>query len=396
MQGDRGAQGPRPRGRPVRHGPRRTDSHSIQYQNANNSVHVTDNFMRAVVDDKDWNLKEVTTGDAVRTVRARELMRGILPTPAWQCANPGMQFDTTINRWHTAPNSGRINASNPCSEYMHIDNSACNLASINLLKYIGENEAFDVEAYKHTVEVMFTAQEILVGNADYPTQAIGDNSRKFRQLGLGYANLGALLMAEGLPYDSPSGRAWAGALATRLMTGHTYATPARTAGRMGPHGGYAEHQDTMLNVLRMHRSEASKIDEELVPPELLSAAQQSWDEAVELGEQYGVRNSQATVLTPTGTIGLMMDCDTTGIEPDLRADEGEEARGRRDDVHRQPDDPACAAQPGVLRRARSRGSSTTSTRRRRSSAPRASTRSTCRCSRARWATTRSTTAVTSR
>src|SRR6476620_5721711 len=291
------------------------DSHSIQYQNANNSVRVTDDFMRPVVDDKDWDLKEVTTGNTERTIRARDLMRQISDA-AWQCADPGMQFDTTINRWHTAPNSGRINASNPCSEYMHIDNSACNLASINLLKYLGENEAFDIEAYKHTVEVMFTAQEILVGNADYPTPAIGDNSRKFRQLGLGYANLGALLMAEGLPYDSPGGRAWAGAL-TALMTGHAYATSARTAGRMGPFAGFAENEDAMLNVLRMHRAEASKIDEELVPPELLSAAQQSWDEAVELGEQYGVRNSQATVLAPTGTIGLMMDCDTTGIEPDL-------------------------------------------------------------------------------
>jgi ribonucleoside-diphosphate reductase alpha chain len=291
------------------------DSHSIQYQNANNSVRVTDDFMRAVIDDKDWDLNEVTTGNRVRTIPARQLMRQISDA-AWQCADPGMQFDTTINRWHTAPNSGRINASNPCSEYMHLDNSACNLASINLLKYIGENEAFDIEAYKHTVEVMFTAQEILVGNADYPTAAIGDNSRKFRQLGLGYANLGALLMAEGLPYDSPGGRAWAGAL-TALMTGHAYATSARTAGRMGPFAGYADNQDAMLNVLRMHRAEASKIDEELVPPELLSAAQQSWDEAVELGEEYGVRNSQATVLAPTGTIGLMMDCDTTGIEPDL-------------------------------------------------------------------------------
>ena len=291
------------------------DSHSIQYQNANNSVRVTDDFMRAVVDDKDWDLKSVTTGDPVATMPARDLMRQV-STAAWECADPGMQFDTTINKWHTAPNSGRINASNPCSEYMHLDNSACNLASINLLKYIGENEAFDVQAYKHTIEVMFTAQEILVGNADYPTEAIGDNSRKFRQLGLGYANLGALLMAEGLPYDSPAGRAWAGAL-TALMTGHAYATSARTAGRMGPFAGYAENQDAMLNVLRMHRGETAKIDEELVPPELLSAAQQSWDEAVELGEQYGVRNSQSTVLAPTGTIGLMMDCDTTGIEPDL-------------------------------------------------------------------------------
>src|SRR6476620_6707400 len=291
------------------------DSHSIQYQNANNSVRVTDDFMRAVVDDKDWDLKEVTTGNPVRTVRARELMRQISDA-AWQCADPGMQFDTTINRWHTAPNSGRINASNPCSEYMHIDDSACNPASSNLLKYLGENEAFDVEAYKHTVEVMFTAQEILVGNADYPTPAIGDNSRKFRQLGLGYANLGALLMSQGLPYDSPSGRAWAASL-TALMTGHAYATSARTAGRMGPFGGYADNEDAMLNVLRMHRAEAAKIDEELVPPELLGAAQKSWDDAVELGELFGVRNSQASVLAPTGTIGLMMDCDTTGIEPDL-------------------------------------------------------------------------------
>jgi ribonucleoside-diphosphate reductase, adenosylcobalamin-dependent len=291
------------------------DSHSIQYQNANNSVRVTDDFMRAVVDDKDWDLKSVTTGDPIRTMRARDLMRQISQA-SWECADPGMQFDTTINRWHTAPNSGRINASNPCSEYMHLDNSACNLASINLLKYIGEQEAFDVAAYRHTVEVMFTAQEILVGNADYPTSAIGDNSRKFRQLGLGYANLGALLMAQGLPYDSSAGRAWAASL-TALMTGHAYATSARTAGRMGPFAGYVENEDAMLNVLRMHRAETAKIDEELVPPELLSAAQQSWDEAVELGEQYGVRNSQSTVLAPTGTIGLMMDCDTTGIEPDL-------------------------------------------------------------------------------
>ncbi len=291
------------------------DSHSIQYQNANNSVRVTDDFMRAVVDDKDWALKSVTTGDTIKTLRARDLMRQISEA-TWQCADPGMQFDTTINRWHTAPNTGRINASNPCSEYMHLDNSACNLASINLLQYIDEGGAFDVEAYRHTVEVMFTAQEILVGNADYPTEKIAETSRQFRQLGLGYANLGALLMSQGLPYDSPSGRAWAASL-TALMTGHAYATSARTAGRMGPFAGYADNEEPMLNVLRMHRAEAAKIDEELVPPELLSAAQRSWDDAVELGERYGVRNSQATVLAPTGTIGLMMDCDTTGIEPDL-------------------------------------------------------------------------------
>ncbi|MFZ4516090.1 MAG: vitamin B12-dependent ribonucleotide reductase, partial [Acidimicrobiia bacterium] len=291
------------------------DSFSIQYQNANNSVRVTDEFMQAVVDDKDWDLKAITDGSTVRTVRARELMRQISEA-TWQCADPGMQFDTTINRWHTSPNTDRINGSNPCSEYMHIDNSACNLASINLLKYLNDDNSFDVEAYKHTIEVMFTAQEILVGNADYPTEKIGENSRKFRQLGLGYANLGALLMAQGLPYNSAEGRAWAGAL-TALMTGHAYATSARTAGRMGPFAGFAENAEPMINVLRMHRAAAADIDEELVPTELLSSAQRSWDDAVELGEIHGVRNAQATVLAPTGTIGLMMDCDTTGIEPDL-------------------------------------------------------------------------------
>jgi ribonucleoside-diphosphate reductase alpha chain len=291
------------------------DFHSIQYQNANNSVRVTDEFMQAVEADGDWTLRAVKTGGPVRTMKARDLMRQISQA-AWECADPGMQFDTTINHWHTSSNTGRINASNPCSEYMHLDNSACNLASINLLKYLDEDAAFDVEAFRHTVEVVFTAQEIIVGNADYPTEKIADNSRRFRQLGLGYANLGALLMAQGLPYDSDGGRAWAAAI-TALMTGHAYATSARTAGRMGPHAGYVDNVEPMLNVLRMHRAEAAKIDEELVPVELLSAAQQSWDEAVEVGEAFGVRNAQASVLAPTGTIGLMMDCDTTGIEPDL-------------------------------------------------------------------------------
>jgi ribonucleoside-diphosphate reductase alpha chain len=291
------------------------DYHSIQYQNANNSVRVTDEFMQAVVDDRDWGLTSVTTGEVIKTVKARQLMREISEA-SWECADPGMQFDSTINRWHTAPNSGRINASNPCSEYMHLDNSACNLASINLLEYLDEEGTFDVEGFRHTVEVVFTAQEILVGNADYPTEKIAENSRKFRQLGLGYANLGALLMAQGLAYDSAEGRAWAASI-TALMTGHAYATSARTAGRMGPFAGYAENEDATLEVLRMHCTETSKIDEELVPPELLSAAQRSWDEAVEVAEVHGVRNSQASVLAPTGTIGLMMDCDTTGIEPDL-------------------------------------------------------------------------------
>ncbi|MFZ9864794.1 MAG: vitamin B12-dependent ribonucleotide reductase, partial [Ilumatobacteraceae bacterium] len=211
----------------------------------------------------------------------------------------------------------RINGSNPCSEYMHIDNSACNLASINLLKYLDEEGNFDLDAYKHTIETMFTAQEILVGRADYPTEKIGENSRKFRQLGLGYANLGALLMALGLPYDSIEGRAWAAAL-TSLMTGHAYATSARTSSRMGPFAGFAENERYMLNVLRMHRDASYEIaDESIVPAALLRAGQESWESAVRDGEEYGVRNAQATVLAPTGTIGLMMDCDTTGIEPDL-------------------------------------------------------------------------------
>jgi ribonucleoside-diphosphate reductase alpha chain len=291
------------------------DSHSIQYQNANNSVRVTDEFMQAVLEDRDWQLKEVTTGEVARTVKACELMRQISEA-TWECADPGMQFDTTINRWHTAPNTGRINASNPCSEYMHLDNSACNLASINLLKYLNDTDEFDVEAFEHTVEVVFTAQEILVGNADYPTEKIAETSRAFRQLGLGYANLGALLMARGLPYDSPEGRAWAGAI-TSLMTGHAYATSARTAARMGPFAGYADNADAMLNVLGMHREEATKIDDSLVAADLLGSARRTWDDAIEVAGEHGVRNSQASVLAPTGTIGLMMDCDTTGIEPDL-------------------------------------------------------------------------------
>jgi ribonucleoside-diphosphate reductase alpha chain len=291
------------------------DITSIQYQNANNSVRVTDEFMQAVVDDTDWHLRAVHDGAIVKTIRARDLMRQISQA-TWECADPGMQFDTTINHWHTACNTGRINGSNPCSEYMHIDNSACNLASINLLRYLDEDGVFDIEAYKHTIEIMFTAQEILVGNADYPTVPIGDNSRKFRQLGLGYANLGALLMALGLPYDSDEGRALAGAI-TSLMTGHAYATSARTASRMGPFAGFAENSEHMLRVLGQHRAAAATIDEELVPPALLSAAQQAWDTACELAAEVGVRNSQASVLAPTGTIGLMMDCDTTGVEPDL-------------------------------------------------------------------------------
>jgi len=291
------------------------DAISLQYQNANNSVRVTDDFMQAVIDGGDWDLTSRGDGSTIRTVPAREVFRQFAQA-AWECADPGMQFDTTINKWHTASNTGRINGSNPCSEYMHLDNSACNLASLNLMKYLREDSSFDVEGFRSSVEVIFTAQEIIVGNADYPTEKIAENSRRFRELGIGYANIGALLMAQGLPYDSDQGRAWAGAI-TALMTGHAYATSARTAARMGPFAGYHDNVEPMTNVLKMHRDAVADIDEEQVPTELLSAAQEAWDLAVELGEQYGVRNSQASVLAPTGTIGLLMDCDTTGVEPDL-------------------------------------------------------------------------------
>ena len=292
------------------------DAFSIQYQNANNSVRVSDAFMEAVVEDADWGLVGVVSGEVVRSLKARDIWRQIAEA-AWECADPGLQFDTTINRWHTAANTDRINGSNPCSEYMHIDNSACNLASINLLKFLSTDGTFDVDAYRHTVEVIFTAQEILVGRADYPTEPIAENSRKFRQLGIGYANLGALLMALGYAYDSIEGRAWAAAL-TSLMTGHAYATSARTAARLGPFEGYAVNAEHMNRVLGMHRDASYEIETaEVVQEDLVLAGQASWEAAVRDGEVHGVRNSQASVLAPTGTIGLMMDCDTTGIEPDL-------------------------------------------------------------------------------
>ena len=291
------------------------DSHSIQYQNANNSVRVTDEFMQAVVDGTDWELKAVTDGSVIETIPARDLFRQVAQA-AWECADPGMQFDTTINKWHTAASTGRINGSNPCSEYMHLDNSACNLASLNLLTFLDDQDVFDVEGFKAATSVVFTAQEIIVGNGDYPTAKIAKTTRRFRQLGIGYANLGALLMAQGLAYDSDGGRAWAGAI-TALLTGQSYATSARTAARMGPFAGYQENRTHMLKVLGMHRDAVNGIDEELVPVEILDAARSVWDDACNLGEVHGVRNSQASVLAPTGTIGLLMDCDTTGIEPDL-------------------------------------------------------------------------------
>ncbi len=433
------------------------DSFSVQYQNANNSVRVTDEFMQAVVDDADWDLVAVTTGEVLETVRARDLWRQIAEA-AWECADPGLQFDTTINRWHTAPNTGRITASNPCftgdslvhtdkglirfdelvakanigeefqvwthditnvdapseemhlttpeaymitgrnpiqrlrfsngselrctpghaiftanrgwvaaneltddddvrtvdttirlvdridegveltynlseprnhsyvvngvvvrncSEYFHLDNSACNLASINLLKYLGDDGAFDVGAFTHTVDVVFTAQEILVGRADYPTEQIAETTRAFRQLGLGFANVGALLMALGLPYDSDEGRAWAAEI-TSLMTGTAYGASARIASRVGPFEGYADNEEPMLRVLEMHR-DANRViaAAEGVPADLVAASRQAWDNTIEAAHRYGVRNSQAVVIAPTGTIALAMDCDTTGIEPDL-------------------------------------------------------------------------------
>ncbi len=291
------------------------DSDSVQYQNANNSVRVSDEFMQAAVDGGDWDLTARTDGAVLKQVPARSILRQMAEA-AWECADPGVQFDTTINRWHTAPATGPITASNPCSEYVHLDDSACNLASINLLSFLDDDGAFDVSGFRRAVQVVFAAQEILVGHADYPTAAIADTTRAFRQLGLGYANLGALLMALGLPYDSDAGRATAAAI-TALMTGEAYLTSTRLAERMGPFAGFHANREPMLRVLEQHRSATASIDEELVPPDLLEAAQLAWDEACERADRHGVRNSQATVLAPTGTIGLLMDCDTTGIEPDL-------------------------------------------------------------------------------
>jgi ribonucleoside-diphosphate reductase alpha chain len=291
------------------------DMLSIQYQNANNSIRVNDDFMKAVESDGDWNLVGVKDNKTYKTVKARQLFRQVAEA-AWESADPGMQYDTTINDWHTTPKAGRINGSNPCSEYMHLDNSACNLASLNLLKFLNNDGTFDVEAYKHTVETIFLAQEILVGYSEYPTEGIDKNARAYRELGIGYANLGATLMAKGLPYNSEEGRAFAATL-TAIMTGHSYATSARIAKRVGPFAGYKKDSEGMARVLRKHRDAVRDIDASYVSEDLLSAASEVWDDAVELGEKFGVRNSQASVLAPTGTIGFMMDCDTTGVEPDF-------------------------------------------------------------------------------
>jgi ribonucleoside-diphosphate reductase alpha chain len=328
------------------------DAYSIQYQNANNSVRVTDEFMRAYEEDREWHLRAVTTQDVMRTYQAREIMRQVADA-AWQCADPGMQYHSTVNDWHTAPAAGPITASNPCSEYMHLDNSPCNLASINLLKFLREDSTFDVEAFEHAVEIVLLGQAILCVAADYPTEKIGRNARGFRELGIGYANLGALLMALGAPYDSDPGRAWAAAI-TSLMQGAAYRASARFAEIVGPYPGtdelpgfsHPENRDATLRVLRKHAAfsraiaqsptaDDHKLDKRLdlfraevvgagrpvaADDELARVAERAnavWDETLMLAEQFGVENSQVSVLAPTGTIGFMMDCDTTGVEPDL-------------------------------------------------------------------------------
>jgi ribonucleoside-diphosphate reductase alpha chain len=288
---------------------------SVHFQNANHSVRVTDAFMRAVLDDQEWNTLARTDGEVVWTYQARELMDKIAEA-TWVCGDPGMQFDTTINDWHTCPNTAPINASNPCSEYMFLDDSACNLSSLNLMKFRAEDGGFDVAAFRQAVRVMITAQEIIVGNASYPTEKIGLNSEDFRPLGLGYANLGALLMSKGLPYDSDPGRAYAAAV-TSVMTGHGYAVSAEIADRVGTFTGYAVNRDPFLRVIRKHRAAVDEIETKWVEDDLMAGARRAWDEAVEEGERYGFRNAQISVLAPTGTIGFMMDCDTTGVEPDI-------------------------------------------------------------------------------
>ena len=288
---------------------------SIFFQNANNSVRVSDEFMKAVTEDADWWTRARGTNQPVKRYKAREMMRSISEA-TWQCGDPGMQYDTTINRWHTSKNTDRINASNPCSEYMFLDDSACNLVSLNLMRYVGPGGQFDVAAYRHAVDTVILAQEIIVDNASYPTARIAQNSHDFRPLGLGYANLGALLMSMGLPYDSDGGRDFAGAL-TAIMCGQAYLTSARIAQATGPCPGYAENEGAFLNVIKMHRDSVARINAKHVPADMYDASWECWNSALELGKLHGYRNAQTTVIAPTGTIGFMMDCDTTGIEPDL-------------------------------------------------------------------------------
>ncbi|HYR44656.1 MAG TPA: vitamin B12-dependent ribonucleotide reductase [Terriglobia bacterium] len=288
---------------------------SIFFQNANHSVRVTDEFMFAVANDGDWTTRAIVTGEPVDTFKARELMR-LIAESAYICGDPGMQYDTTINRWHTSKNTAPINASNPCSEYMFLDDSACNLASLNLMKFSEKNGRFDIEAFRKAVDITITAQEIIVGFASYPTKKIEINSYDYRPLGLGYANLGALLMSQGISYDSDFGRDYAAAI-TAMMTGEAYLQSAKIAGELGPSAGFDVNRKPFLDVVRMHRDAVKRINRNNIPTDMYDVAWDIWSDAVDLGVLHGYRNSQATVLAPTGTIGFMMDCDTTGIEPDL-------------------------------------------------------------------------------
>ena len=288
---------------------------SVQFQNANNSVSLTDEFMKAVLKDGEWKTRKVTTGETVETLKAEEMMDWIAEA-AWICGDPGLQFSTTLNDWHTCPNAGPINASNPCSEYVFLDNSACNLSSMNLMKFLKENGQFDVEGFKNAVRILIIAQEIIVDNSSYPTPEIKKISHEYRTLGLGYANLGALLMASGLPYDSDRARSMA-AVITALMTGQAYVTSAEVASRMGPFKGFEKNRIPTMRVIHKHREALSEIDSAMVPMDLLHAAMEAWDEAIVEGSRHGYRNAQVTLLAPTGTIAFMMDCDTTGVEPDF-------------------------------------------------------------------------------
>src|SRR2546427_6679516 len=288
---------------------------SIFFQNANNSVRVTDEFMRAALEGRPWSTRFVTSGEVAETMPARTILR-LIAEATHQCGDPGMQFDTTINDWHTCPNSGRINASNPCSEYMHLDDSACNLASLNLMQFVDGAGLFDVAGFRHAVDIAITAQDIVIDRSSYPTPEIAANASAYRELGLGYANLGALLMSLGLPYDSDGGREYAGAV-TAVMCGEAYRQSSALAVALGAYDGYARNRDPQLAVIEKHRGYAHKLDASLVPLDLLAAARDVWDGALEAARRQGVRNSQVTVLAPTGTIAFMMDCDTTGVEPDL-------------------------------------------------------------------------------
>ncbi|MBD3268364.1 vitamin B12-dependent ribonucleotide reductase, partial [bacterium] len=288
---------------------------SVFFQNANHSVRVTDEFMQSVMNDEEWNTRFIRDKKVCDTFEARDVFKEIAQC-AWDCGDPGLQFDTTVNKWHTCPKSGLINASNPCSEYMFLDDTACNLASLNLMKFLKDDGHFDTETFKHAVQIMITAQEIIVDNASYPTDSIMENSHLYRTLGLGYANLGALLMAKGLSYDSNDGRTYAAGI-TSLMCGEAYAQSARIAEVVGPFEQFENNREPMLKVIEMHAAATYDIEENHIPTHVRSEAIQSWNEALDLGKKNGFRNAQVTVLAPTGTIGFMMDCDTTGIEPDI-------------------------------------------------------------------------------